>query len=138
MEILTGETELLLGAKKLAENGPSVVLISLGSRGVFFYCRKGYQTIRTYDVNTIDTTGTGDAFLGAVHNRLAGKIREDLQNISVEELRDIVEFANAAGSLTTTKNGAIPAMPKISDILELKKSGLKLDVNDPGYVKTDE
>jgi len=36
---------------------------------------------------------------------------------SDEELEDILSFANAAGALTTTKSGAIPAMPCLDEII---------------------
>ena len=44
-----------------------------------------------------------------------------LKDLSVEEishsvLSQMVDFANAAGSLTTTKGGAIPALPPIEEI----------------------
>lgn len=44
-----------------------------------------------------------------------------LKDLSVEEishsdLSQMVDFANAAGSLTTTKGGAIPALPSIEEI----------------------
>ena len=44
-----------------------------------------------------------------------------LKDLSVEEishsdLSQMVDFSNAAGSLTTTKGGAIPSLPSIEEI----------------------
>ncbi|GHV50629.1 putative sugar kinase YdjE [Spirochaetia bacterium] len=122
MSLLTGETNLERGAALLAEKGPGIVLVSLGAKGAFCFCADGSATLPTYDVKTIDTTGAGDAFLGAVHYRLRGKTKEQVRFISKEELGDIVDFANAAGSLTTTKKGAIPAMPDMAAIEQCRKS----------------
>lgn len=36
-------------------------------------------------------------------------------------LREILKFANACGAITTTKKGAIPALPTESDVLSLLK-----------------
>jgi fructokinase len=126
MALLTGETDLEKGVALLAEKGPGVVLVSLGARGAFCFCADGSALLRAYDVKTIDTTGAGDAFLGAVHYRLRGKTKEQVRNISKDELADIADFANAAGSLTTTKKGAIPAMPDITEIESCRKNINKL------------
>jgi fructokinase len=75
--------------------------------------------LRAYDVPTVDTTGAGDAFLGAVLLKLRGKRRSDLLSLARDELAGIVRFANAAGSLATTKTGGIPAMPSPEAITRL-------------------
>ncbi|GHU51810.1 putative sugar kinase YdjE [Bacilli bacterium] len=126
MSLLTGEKDLEKGAALLAEKGPGIVLVSLGAKGAFCFCADGSAVLPTYDVKTIDTTGAGDAFLGAVHYRLRGKTKEQVRGISKEELADIVDFANAAGSLTTTKKGAIPAMPDMAAIEQCRKNIRKL------------
>jgi fructokinase len=116
MLLLTGEKDLEQGAARLKEKGPAIVLVSLGPKGAYFCSTQGKGLFPTYDVATIDTTGAGDAFLGAIHYRLRDKSRGELQSISQEELGDIIDFANAAGSLTTTRRGAIPALPNRSEI----------------------
>ncbi len=117
MQLLTGETDLLLGAKGLAAHGPVLVLISLGERGAFYFSQAGAAAIATYNVHTIDTTGAGDAFLGAVHYCLRNRSRQDLMRLTNEQLREIIVFANACGALTTTKKGAIPALPTREEVL---------------------
>jgi len=121
MNLLTGETIVERGARALAKNGPAIVLVSLGRDGAFWLCAENSARLPAYDVATIDTTGAGDAFLGAVLFRLRGKGREELRCITNEEMYDIVSFANAAGSLTTTKKGAIPAMPDYNEIEKCRK-----------------
>jgi fructokinase len=122
MILLTGETELEKGASLLTEKGPAIVLVSLGVKGVYYRCTAGSGHLPAYDVKTIDTTGAGDAFLGAVLFRLRDKSCGELKTISQEELADIVDFANAVGSLTTTKKGAIPALPTADEIEICRKS----------------
>jgi fructokinase len=121
MVLLTGESDLEKGAALLAEKGPAIVLVSLGHKGAHFHCADGSGDLCAYDVKTVDTTGAGDAFLGAVLYRLRDKRLEDLKNISKDELADIVDFANAAGSLTTAKRGAIPALPTLAEIEVCRK-----------------
>jgi len=38
------------------------------------------------------------------------------------KLREVLKFANACGAITTTKKGAIPALPKEEDVLNLIKA----------------
>lgn len=130
MTLITGETDLERGSQMLLEMGPSLVLVSLGAQGAFYRNQICFGQLPTYDVKTMDTTGAGDAFVGAVHYRLRGKSILDIGNMSRPELEDMVDFANAAGSLTTAHRGAIPAMPGAEEIAKcrstvpfLKKTG---------------
>ena len=117
MQLITGESDLARGSRALLEMGPSLVLISLGSKGAYYCNAVCTGHLPTYKVTTIDTNGAGDAFMGAVHFQLKGKTAAALKALPESELAEIVRFANAAGSLTTTKNGAIPAMPTREEIL---------------------
>ncbi|MDR1232376.1 MAG: carbohydrate kinase [Spirochaetaceae bacterium] len=117
--LMTGEPEIQNGAAALAKAGPAIVLVTLGPKGAFFLCRDGTGLLPAYDVPTVDTTGAGDAFLGAVLFKLRGKRRADVRSVTRDELADIVRFANAAGSLATTKPGGIPAMPSPEAVAQL-------------------
>ena len=116
MQLITNESDLAHGSKALLEMGPSLVLVSLGAKGAYYRNAVGAGYIPTYDVPTVDTTGAGDAFMGAVHYQLKGKSADELCIIPASELEAIIRFGNAAGSLTTTKGGAIPAMPSMEKI----------------------
>jgi fructokinase len=104
------------GAAALSAMGPVTVLVSLGADGAFYRCPKGSGHLATYDVKTVDTTGAGDAFLGAILWKLREKSREDLRQMEPAELAAITDFGNAAGSLTTMVKGAIPALPEAAAI----------------------
>jgi fructokinase len=116
MALLTGVTDLEKGSGILAEKGPLIVLVTMGENGTWVRCPTGCGAVPAYAVQTVDTTGAGDAFFGAVHYRLINKTLGDLRRLSLEELEDIVDFANAAGGLVTTKRGAIPALPSLFEI----------------------
>lgn len=70
-------------------------------------------------MTAIDTTGAGDAFVGGVLTQIASdmSILEDEQ-----KLKKALRLANACGAITTTKKGAIPALPEESTVLELLKN----------------
>ena len=44
---------------------------------------------------------------------------KDLEEWTAEEMDESVTFANAVGALVTTRRGAIPAMPTLSEVQEL-------------------
>jgi fructokinase len=116
MILLTRETDVTRGSENLLLRGPSFVLVTLGPGGAFYRNSVCCGHMPAYDVATVDTTGAGDAFMGAIHHRIKGKTKEQLRTMPKDELKDIVDFANAAGSLTTIRGGAIPAMPDIKEI----------------------
>lgn len=123
LTFLTGETELEKGAERLADMYKGkILLITLGPKGCFFGMDGRFDRLPTYDrVKTIDTTGAGDAFLGG----FLFKIRPyfgHLQDLTFEELHDAVNFANAVGSLATTRKGAIPAMPRLEEVRALMEA----------------
>ena len=113
--LLTGTSDLEDGSRILAENGISLVLVTLGGDGAFF--RFGSETgkVPGFKVKVADTNGAGDTFFGAVLSRLAA--RDGLAGLTAEELTDIVRFANKAASITTSRPGAIPAMPSADEII---------------------
>ncbi len=121
MVLLTGKNELLEGAAALVQAGASLVMVTRGSQGAFYYTGSCHGNLPAYQVSVVDTTGSGDAFLGALLFQLAGMHKQDIRLLSQEKLENIVRYCNAAGSLTATAKGAIPAMPDHRQILQCMK-----------------
>lgn len=93
-------------AKKLLEMGPKNVVITLGSKGLFFKDKVEEIRMRAFKVKVIDTTAAGDAFMGALACGLSqGK-----------SIREVLKFANAAGALATMKLGAQPSLPRRGEL----------------------
>lgn len=125
---LLGEGPLEARALELAEKYRlKLLMVTMGPKGCL--CAVGGRTCRahTFDTPCIDTTGAGDAFWGATLTQLleAGCPPEELTGPQIESLMD---FSNAAGSLATTKKGAIPAMPDRQAILDCIKTTPRLVV----------
>jgi fructokinase len=119
---LTGTNDLDQGAAQLlAKYDLQLLLITLGAKGSFARSRSGEARRRAYDVPTVDTTGAGDAFTGAILHQIltAG---QPAAGLSSEELSDFLSFANASGSLTTVRKGAIPALPALDEILDCQRN----------------
>lgn len=116
MELLTGEKEIEKGSKKLVEFGAQIVLVSAGEDGSYFATKYFVGHAPTYKVKTIDTNGAGDAFFGALLYQLKEKNKKELTALGKEEWEKYLLFANAAGSIATTKSGAIPALPTLQEV----------------------
>lgn len=120
LPLMTGTDNLEEGSRRLWEQGISLVLISRGALGAYYRLGELTGSLPAYEVKTVDTTGAGDAFMGAVLHRVQTMNRAALQALTVEELTDIVDFANAAGALATTQTGAIAIMPTHGEIAALR------------------
>ena len=55
--------------------------------------------------NTIETTGAGDTFCASALNYV---LEHGLEDLTAENLKELLTFANAAASLITTRKGALP------------------------------
>ena len=93
-------------AKALLEKGVKNAVITLGSRGAFLMNREQEAWIESIPVNTVDTTGAGDAFNGGLAAALADGA----------DLMEAVKFANCVGALSVTRQGTAPAMPRRAEI----------------------
>ena len=117
LPLLTGTDRLEEGTRALEELGIRLILVTLGSEGVF--CRwqgEGWHQSGV-PVKVADTNGAGDTFLGAVLSRLCRRgDKPPLEGLSRTELEDILTFANRAAALTCSRSGAIPAMPTLAEL----------------------
>ena len=119
--LLTGTDDLEEGSRKLGECGISLIMITLGSKGVFYRLHYGEKMddqcglVPAEKVSVCDTNGAGDTFLGAVLMKFAdrGGIPADRT-----EMESIMTFANHAAALTCSRAGAIPAMPTAEELGE--------------------
>lgn len=93
-----------------------LILLTMGKDGSRAYY-KGMRVERPgFSAKAIETTGAGDTFCGSSLNYL---VDHDFENLTEEQLGEMLTFANAAAALVTTKKGAIKAMPVKEEVLEL-------------------
>ena len=74
-------------------------------------------------MKTVDTTGEGDCFCGTALSALID-LGLDFNSISEEKLFEVIRFASAAASITTSRYGAIAVMPRRDEIEKLIAEGL--------------
>lgn len=117
LEFLTGSDKIDdESALSLWHSNLKLLLVTLGEKGCRYYTKNFRGAVDAFHVNAVDTTGAGDSFVGA----LLCKIVDDRKVLEDEaRLREVLKFANACGAITTTKKGAIPALPTEVDVLTL-------------------
>ena len=121
VEFLFGTTDYDKGAALIREkyNIP-LVLITMGKDG----SRACYKDLRVeaapfLQENTIETTGAGDTFCASTLNYV---LEHGLEDLTEENLKELLTFANAAASLITTRKGALRVMPSREEVLAFIES----------------
>lgn len=121
VEFLFGTTDYDKGAAMIREkyNIP-LVLITMGKDGSRAY----YKDLRVeaapfLQENTIETTGAGDTFCASTLNYV---LEHGLEDLTEENLKELLTFANAAASLITTRKGALRVMPSRQEVLDFIES----------------
>ncbi|CAI9777042.1 unnamed protein product [Fraxinus pennsylvanica] len=115
LEFLTGNNNIDdASAMSLWHDNLKLLLVTLGENGCRYYTKNFHGSVDAYNVKAVDTTGAGDSFVGA----LLCKIVSDHDIIQDEHrLKEVLKFACACGAITTTKKGAIPALPTEKEVL---------------------
>ncbi len=98
---------------KLNEIPFKLLFITRGKDGASSYTKESSYHNQGIKVNTVDTTGAGDAFVGAILYKIINE-KLDIDNLSLKELKDITDYAVSFSALSTTINGAIPAYKAIT------------------------
>lgn len=121
VEFLFGTTDYDKGAAMIREkyNIP-LVLITMGKDGSRAY----YKDLRVESApflqeNTIETTGAGDTFCASSLNYV---LEHGLDDLTEENLYELLTFANAAASLITTRKGALRVMSTREEVEAFKAS----------------
>ena len=113
LPLLTGTNDPAEGSRQLSDLGIRLIFVTLGADGAFYRMGEHTGSVPGIRVKVGDTNGAGDTFFGAALSKL---VRENLDTLAPERLAEIAAFANKAASITTSRHGAIPAMPRLEEI----------------------
>lgn len=94
-------------ARELIELGVGNVVMTLGEKGALIVTASSEEPIPAIEVSPIDTTGAGDAFNAGL--AVALTMGEDLESA--------VSFAVVTGGLAVTREGVIPSLPNLDEIV---------------------
>jgi len=98
-------------ADLLLDKGVKIVILTLGSEGVYVKSSSEEYFVPGIKVDSVDSTAAGDCFTGTFAAEYNG-----------ENLKEAVEFANAAAALATTKMGAQSSIPEKEDVIKFLQS----------------
>jgi fructokinase len=115
---LTGEEDYTNGVQWICQRFDiPLILVSLGKEGSrAYYQDQMIEAAPFLQKNTIETTGAGDTFAGCVLHYLC---EHELMNLDKKNIEEMLQFANAAASIITTKKGALRLMPEAKEVLKL-------------------
>jgi fructokinase len=104
-------------AGTLLDRGVSLVLISKGPNGAFYASKEFNGEVPTFEVEVVDATGAGDAFLAATLVHLSDAPFDE------ERVREATLRGCAAGALACTDYGAMSALPTKDDLEQFMNGG---------------
>jgi fructokinase len=117
-EVATGHADLAGGIRAVLDQGVELLVVSRGGAGAL--ATNGDWRIESpaFAVAVMETTGAGDGFMAAMIAQLLPERERlgSLARIDANVVREALRFACAAGALTCTRRGAIPALPFRSDV----------------------
>lgn len=112
--MLTGRPTVADAASAFLERSKSVFAITLGKEGTLLGLRGQTHVISSIPVKPVDTTGAGDAFVGAVLHQLAGMSITEINNLDETAWSRIISNGNKAGARTCEYLGAMEAFKHLS------------------------
>jgi len=111
LEILTGmpvetDEQVKRAADTLLAKGVKNVIVTLGSRGVIWLTKGESHFVASHRVDAIDTTGAGDAFIGAFSN----------EYVKTGDILRALKAATAFAALSVTKRGTQSSYPTVEEV----------------------
>ena len=112
---LTGEEDYTAGAEWIYGRY-HIPLVSMGKEGsrAYYHGRMAAEGRPYLRADTIETTGAGDTFCGCVLHFI---VEHGLDGLTDGDLSEMLDFANRAASVITTRKGALRVMPTKEEIL---------------------
>lgn len=112
---ITGEENIELAAKQIFAKYSKILFVTLGAKGAMYLHKSGSNYMNTYKRKVVDTTGCGDAFVGAIIYNIS-KCDKDIEDLNKKELDYMMDFANKAGTYVAMRKGGIPSMPSVKEV----------------------
>ncbi|MBU3159196.1 carbohydrate kinase [Clostridium frigoris] len=120
IKIISGKENIDEGVKFFHSLGAKVVAVTLGDAGTLISTNEGSSIINSIKIKCIDSTGAGDAFVGAFLYKLAQLSNPKSFMNNPDIIKDIILFSNKVGAVTCTKLGAIASLPTLEEVQMLK------------------
>jgi len=112
--LITGALSVTDAATILFERVDAVFAITLGKEGTMLGYNHTKIIIPGIPIQPVDTTGAGDAFVGAVLYQLRDTLLKDIPSLSLNQWEKILTNANKAGARTCEYLGAMEAFKHLT------------------------
>ena len=112
--LLTGRNNVTDAAADFIKKTKAVFTITLGKEGTLLGINGKTITIPSIAVKVVDTTGAGDAFVGAVLFQLSKYSKAEIEKLKAADWKKIISNANKAGARTCEYLGAMEAFKHLS------------------------
>lgn len=112
--LITGSSSINDAARILSERSTATFTITLGKEGTLLMHQKNKTIVGSIAVKSIDSTGAGDAFVGAILYQLSNYSLQMIQAMSAEDWKNIIANGNKAGARTCEYMGAMEAFKHLS------------------------
>lgn len=119
LEIISGKDSIEDGIKEFHKLGAKIVAVTLGKEGTLISNGEESAIVGSIKIKSIDSTGAGDAFVGATLYKIAQIDNPKTLIENFEQIKDIIEFANKVGAIVCTKLGAIAALPTLKEVKDV-------------------
>jgi fructokinase len=115
--LITETHDLITAAQQLSTISNAVFAITLGKEGTLVSKQGENVIVPSIAIQPVDTTGAGDAFVGAVLFQLSQYPAEARRQLSFHEWKSIVAKANKAGARTCEFLGAMEAFRHLNQAI---------------------
>ena len=128
---ITNEKELNRAIEKVVKSGVELLFVTLGEKGAMAINKSGILIQPAFKIEVVDPTGAGDAFCSGVILKLLEKYEDsikilDISNIPIEEISEIMLFAQALGAQACRGPGTTTAINKEEVYNLLEKQGSEI------------
>ncbi|HZH62499.1 MAG TPA: carbohydrate kinase [Metabacillus sp.] len=114
IKIVTQKQNLIAGIDDLHQMGASIIAVTLGKNGTLISNGIEHELIPSIEVQAIDSTGAGDAFVGATLFQIAQEKHPHHVIYHFHDLKKMISFSNKVGAMTCTQIGAMSAISTLS------------------------
>lgn len=111
------------GAAALLVKNAKIIAVTKGAEGSILYTKHAKAEAPSYQVETQDTTGAGDSFMGSLVYQLT-RDGVEIDALTEADLYEIAKFCNACAGLSTTKRGSLLVMPTMEEVQTLMRTGV--------------
>lgn len=116
IKIISNKENIEEGVKEFHNLGAKIIAVTLGKDGTLISNGNEMTIIESIKIKSVDSTGAGDAFVGAVLYKIAEC--ENPKNLlsDFEKLKEIIRLSNKVGAIVCTKLGAISSLPTLKEV----------------------